>query len=170
MSYSPRLGFRSDLTEAVNKAKAGNMTEAEVLADLDELAAYLRAQTAAPSAEGRFPKVPSMAEAEAGGLTWESAFPALTDEVALGMISDIVADLGWLMIEVRAADDPLGVEVRDALRAFQGGCWDDQHDGGAHKQDLIDVNRIWLWYGPNAYTLLDPLAEVLGLEDDEARP
>ena len=52
------------------------------------------------------------------------------------------------------------------LEAFRGNCWDDQHDGGAHRQDLVDVNRLFGYLG--APEIRDDLDDVLALVADDA--
>lgn len=162
-----------DLTEAEGAALATalgvvenvneHLTAAETSADA-KLTAALAGEPPSELATDRYPEQPA-----AG--TWD-AYPPLSDETARLMLHEILFDAGFMLAAIDCADSPAGVTVLDALEAFRGNCWDDQHDGGAHRQDLIDVNRLFSWLGPIAgpatIALRDPFAEVHGLVSDDA--
>jgi hypothetical protein len=101
-----------------------------------------------------------------GATTWDEAFPPLTGETAADILGEILFDAGFARLAIETADDRLAVTLADVLEAFRGNCWDDQHDGGAHRQDLIDVNRLVRYLGdPDG----DDLTEVLALPHDDTQ-
>jgi hypothetical protein len=80
---------------------------------------------------------------------WIPAYPPLSDETACLVMQEILVDTEFLYLT--AVDPPSGergeVTLVDAVTTFAGNCWDDQHDGGAHRQNLIDANRLLIWLG-----------------------
>jgi hypothetical protein len=120
--------------------------------------------TEAPPAPpvGRYPD-PDPAAAD-----WDAAYPPLTDEAACLLIRESLVDSEflWLAIMLPPGGERAEVTVLDAVTSFQGNCWDDQHDGGAHRRDLVDANRLLGWIGrPD---LRDDYADVHSLVSDDA--
>jgi hypothetical protein len=143
-----------DLAERVND----DLTEGEA-----DLAMSLHDARAAWAATAPARDLVDAAPA-AGATTWQTAFPALTDDAAEMILHGILSGPAQAAaIAVQIADNPLQVTVAGMLDVFRGNCWDDQHDGGAHRQDLIDVNRLIIHLGGEP----DDLAEVLALVDDD---
>lgn len=101
-----------------------------------------------------------------GATGWDDAFPALSDETAALILGEILFGHGFAQSAIDSADNRLAVTLLDMLEAFRGNCWDDQHDGGAHRRDLIDVNRLLGYLG--APQIRDDLDEVLDLVSDDA--
>lgn len=104
---------------------------------------------------------------------WDKAYPPLSDEEARQILDRILfgeGEGGGFMASaidgVASGQAILDVTVRDALEAFQGNCWDNQHDGGANKGDLIEVNRLFRWLG--APELCDDWEQVDALVPDDA--
>src|SRR5262252_2378864 len=69
----------------------------------------------------------------------------------LGLLLDeILIRLGWLEQAISAPDwaaQIRAVTVGDAVEAFRGNCWDDHHDGGEHKFDLLLARKVMLAIG-----------------------
>jgi hypothetical protein len=83
-------------------------------------------------------------------------------------ILEVLVDLEFLTSAMDCEDTPkqsLQVTVLGCLEDFQGNCFDDQHDGGAHREDLILVNRIYQWAGQTESQ--DNCASILELPEDE---
>lgn len=102
----------------------------------------------------------------AGVTEWADAYPVLTDQAATALLADVMFDAGFLHHAMLSADgDGAEVTVLEIVLGFIGNCWDDQHDGGAHRRDLINANRLLGWLGRD--DMQDGLAEVLALVDAE---
>lgn len=101
-------------------------------------------------------------------ITQWSEYPPFTEYEAQQAILEILVQQEFLVSEIEDADTPkdaLKVTVQDALEAFQGNCYDDQHDGGAHKEDLILVNRVYQWAGMSE--LQDNCESIQELPEDK---
>ena len=159
------LGMALSLAENVNE----HLDEAQQSA-AGKLDAALAAAAGEPEppAPDRYPEPAPDAGAGAPFLPrfWDAAYPVLTDDTARLILHEILFDAGFMRSAIDCDDSPGGVTVLDALRSFQGNCWDDQHEGGAHRQDLIDVNRLFGWL--RRADLQDELGEVLALVADDA--
>jgi hypothetical protein len=132
----------------------------------DDLAAADAKLIAALAGTRPEPPADRYPEPAPGAATWDEAFPPLTGETAAAILDEILFDAGFARLAIETADDRLAVTIADVLEAFRGNCWDDQHDGGAHRQDLIDVNRLVRYLGdPDG----DDLAEVLDLPGDDTQ-
>jgi len=86
----------------------------------------------------------------------------------LGLLLDeILIRLGWLEQAISQPDLPSGIRavtVGDAVEAFRGNCWDDHHDGGEHKFDLLLARKVMLAIGyPEAE--VDSRESIADLED-----
>ena len=70
------------------------------------------------------------------------------DQAKQALLGILEAVPGWVFIE--AEDNPTkvaNIRVVDVVVAHRDNLWDDQHDGGAHKDDLLEANRLLLWLG-----------------------
>jgi hypothetical protein len=138
-----------------------HLTDAEARADAKVTAAL--AGTVSGVAEWLSDRYPEPVPGAAG---WDDAFPALCDETADMILHEILFEQGFAQSAIDCADNRLAVTLLDMLEAFRGNCWDDQHEGGAHRQDLIDVNRLFGYL--DAPEIRDDLDDVLALVADDA--
>lgn len=135
-----------------------HLTGAEESADA-KLTAALAGQPLPEPAADRFPGPAP------GAYSWAGAYPGLSVETAGQITCEILVEAGFMRAAIECADNVAGVTVLDALLAFHGNCWDDQHEGGAHRQDLIDVNRLFGWL--SRPDLQDDFDEVHALVGDD---
>jgi len=63
----------------------------------------------------------------------------------------------------------MDITLGDIVRSYRDNLWDDEHDGGAHKQHLYDVRDVMVWMGFDPIDI-DELSTIDVLEDDELRP
>jgi hypothetical protein len=70
------------------------------------------------------------------------------DRQAHAILEDILAQYAGVACDQE--DDPTRVanlRVIDILDRYRDNLWDDQGEGGAHKDQILAVNRLFVWMG-----------------------
>ena len=162
----PQVSAVSRAFNALQAANDGQLTPDEHIAVL----AVLGAWRAAEPRELPEPPPDMFPDPVPGATSWEGAYPVMTDETAISILNQILweAEFVRAAISEAAGEGPqriLAVTVKDVLLSFQENCWADQGEGGAHRGDLIHLNRAWAYLGQPQFC--DDLDEVLGLPPDD---
>jgi hypothetical protein len=50
-------------------------------------------------------------------------------------------------VDSRTSEELADLKLVDVLVSYRDNLWDDQHEGGAHKDHLLAVNQLFIWLG-----------------------